>query len=272
MKQLLFVILLLLPCLSFAKDEIDNKEHQKASEGLWNYKRFLLDENGKWSVGAGAIIRNSPFKGEKVDITPIPMIDYSSKNLFIRGLRAGYHIKRVTNFREGDFFLDGFISPRMRPGDSRRKLTLDGGLSGGYQSIFGALTLSAQQNLTGGNGTELSANYTLRLGTRNRVHSFMPSVSLIWQSERMANHMWGIDQQTYLKTLANPNEVTLDPYHINGSILNYQAAMTYVYRIDDHWNVMTSANITALADKITDNPAVEKNFDYGFILGVAYTF
>ena len=103
-----------------------------------NYKKLFLDENGKWSVGVGTIVRNSPFRGEKVSAFPFPIIDYSSKNLFIRELKAGYHIKHVENPYKGGFFVDGFIGARMRPGDSRRKFSVDAGLKGGLStSIWG---------------------------------------------------------------------------------------------------------------------------------------
>lgn len=272
MKNVFIILSMLIPSLSFANDEIGVGENQQTSEGLWNYKRYLLDENGTWSVGVGTIVQNSPFAGEKTNITPIPMIDYSSKNIFIRGLRAGYHFKTVKSFPEGGFFLNGFLSPRMRPGDSRQKVTLDGGLSGGYQSIFGGLTLTAQQNLAGGAGTELSIGYGLRLGPRSQKYAFMPNINLIWQSKGLSNYMWGVDQETFEKTLANPDELTLNPYQLNSSVLNYQASMTFVYKVDDNWNLMTLGTLTALDDKITANPAVERQLDYGFIFGLSYTF
>jgi hypothetical protein len=133
LKPLFLTLLMIIPSAVLAADEIDDEEHQNASDGLIDYKRFLLDENGKWSLGIGTVVRNSPFMGEKVSVMPIPIIDYSSKNLYFRGLQGGYHIKKVKNPRIGGFSLDAFLSPRMRPGDSRSKLSLDGGIAVGYQ-------------------------------------------------------------------------------------------------------------------------------------------
>jgi hypothetical protein len=101
-------VLILCSYPAMAKDEAANKQQQEESASLWNYKRFLLDENGKWSIGTGAIVRNSPFKGEKIDAIPIPIIDYSSKNFFIVRLypiipnpihiRKHYSITRICDY------------------------------------------------------------------------------------------------------------------------------------------------------------------------------
>jgi|GEM_PF-2698392 len=257
-----------------ANEEVQsNTVNEQDSDGLWNYKKFLLDENGKWSLGFGTAVSNSPFKGEKISITPIPVVDYSSKNLFIRGLRGGYHIKKVDNPREGGYFLDVFLSPRIRPGDSRRKLSLDGGVSGGYQSIAGTITLDVLHDISAqSGGMEVNASYSFPYQTSGKKSLFIPKLEITYQSEGLANYLWGIDNKTYLKSLANPNEVTLEPYRISSSVFNFSASMTHVYRIDDHWNTLILAKVTALDGDILDNPAIERQLDYSFIFGTAYTF
>ncbi len=246
---------------------------EQDDEGRWNFRDFLLDENGKWSVGIGTVVQNSPFRGEKISATPIPVIDYSSKNLFIRGLRAGYHFKKVENPRVGGFFFDGFFSPRFRPGESRKNVSLDFGLAAGYQAPMGSVTFSFQPDIVGGGGgTELAAEYAFTFVTQDRKHLLIPAIKATWQSRELAEYLWGIDEETYLKTLANPEETVLEPYMMGQSVLNLSAAMTHVYRIDDNWNTMALAKVTALDNDITNNPAIERQFDYSFIFGFAYTF
>lgn len=247
--------------------------NEQDSAGRWNYKQFLLDENGKWSVGVGTVVQNSPFVGEKISVTPIPVIDYSSKNLFIRGLRAGYHIKKVENPRVGGFFFDGYLTPRIRPGESRKKLSIDFGLAAGYQAPVGALTFNIQSDMIGGNGgTELAAEYAFTFVTKDRKQIIIPALKMTWQSRELTEYMWGIDEETYLKTLNNPNEIVLEPYTMGKSVLNFSGSITHVYRFNENWNSLALAKITALDTDILKNPAIERQFDYSFIFGVAYTF
>lgn len=268
--KLIFTISLLNTASPAFSDEI---EQQEADLGLLKYKRFLLDENGKWSVGLGAITKNSPFKGEKISVLPVPIIDYSSKNLFIRGIRGGYHIKKVKDPRQGGLFLDAYLSPRMRPGDSRGKLSLDGGISGGFQGPLGAFSLTVEQDITSASsGTMLDLSYSFTYVTPNRKQLFIPMLSISYQNQKLADYLWGIDQETYQKTLDNVKEVVLEPYNINSHVVNYNAGITHVFRIDDHWNTMINARVTLLDNKILQNPAVERQFDYSFITGFAYTF
>jgi outer membrane scaffolding protein for murein synthesis (MipA/OmpV family) len=100
----------------------------------------------------------------------------------------------------------------------------------------------------------------------------MPNITITWQSSNLANYLWGIDEETYIKTLSNPDETVLNPYTLSSSVINFSAGITHVYRVNDHWNTMAMASITDLDNKIIDNPAVERQFDYSFIFGVAYTF
>lgn len=265
--------------VSFAYAEENNavpqsvKVNEQDEEGRWNFKRFLLDENGKWSIGAGTVVQNSPFRGEKISVIPIPVVDYSSKNIFIRGLRAGYHVLKVDNPRKGGIFLDTFLSPRFRPGDARRNLSLDFGIASGYQSKMGTVSFSVQPDLfNGGGGAELAAEYSFPYQTENRKHLFIPAVKITWQSRELAEYMWGIDQQTHEKTLANPDETVLEPYAMNQSVINLSGAITHVYRIDEHWNTLVLAKATILDGDILANPAIERQFDYSFIFGFAYTF
>ena len=273
------IVVIILPVLilcsipAMAKDEAASKEQQKESASLWNYKKFLLDENGKWSVGVGTIVRNSPFKGEKIDAFPIPIIDYSSKNLFIRELKAGYHIQKVKNPYKGGFFFDTYLGARMRPGASRRKFSVDGGLRGGYQHPFGAVAASFTQDITGiHGGKEASLSYSITFPNQKKNSLIIPRLTVTWQDNKLANHLWGISQETTNKMIENNDDVILQPYPIKQSVINYSAGIIHIYKIGEHWNNIIGAQIAILDQKILKNPAIERQLDYSFIYGLAYTF
>lgn len=227
---------------------------------------------GRWSLGIGAVVQDSPFEGEKINAMPIPVIGYQSKTFFIQGLRAGYHLKNIEDRRKGGVFLDGYITPRMRPGESRRKLSVDTGLSGGYQFGLNTVSFNAQQDISGNsNGTELTLSYGLAIPFVKK-NLFMPRFSVIWQSQKLANFLWGIDQETFKKTLANADELTLNPFNINKSVVNFSAGLTHIYRFNENWSTLSIAQATALSDTITANPAVTSNYDLSFIFSLSYTF
>lgn len=260
-------------CAEENADEAASEADQKKSQGLWNYKRFLLDENGKWSVGTGAIIRNSPFRGEKVSVFPFPIVDYSSKNLFIRELKAGYHIRKVEDPYKGGFFFDTYLGARMRPGDARQKFSVDAGLRGGYQHPFGAVTVAVTQDVTGASdGKEASISYSFTFLNKTKRSIIIPRLTMTWQDRKMANYLWGISQETTNKMIANREEVILSPYTLSKSVVNYSAGIIHIYKFGKHWNTIVGAQIAALDDKILSNPGIERGYDYSFIVGTAYTF
>lgn len=263
----------------FAANEVTNQnvpqnsDASEIDEGLWNYKRFLLDENGKWSIGTGGIVRNSPFRGEKISAFPFPIIDYSSKNIFIRELKAGYHIRRVEDPYKGGLFFDTYLGARMRPGDSRRKFSVDAGLRGGYQHPFGALTAAITQDITGAsNGKEASLSYSFTFLSKTKNDIVIPRITITWQDRKMSNYQWGISQEVTNKMIENREAVILSPYTLNQSVLNYSAGIVHIHKFGEHWNSLIGAQIAALDDKILLNPGIERQFDYSFLFGAAYTF
>lgn len=272
-KNILLISVLCAPITTFAANTVDAEAEQQAPAPSTNTARPVArDEVGKWSLGIGTVVQDSPFQGEKVNAMPIPVIGYTSKTFFIRGLQAGYHIKNIEDRRKGGLFLDGYFTPRMRPGESRRKLSADVGLNGGYQFGLNTVSLNAQQDITGNsNGTELTLSYGLAIPFIKK-NLFMPRLSVIWQSQKLANFLWGIDQETFQKTMANDDELTLNPYNINKSVINLSAGLTHIYRINEKWNTLSIAQVTALSDTITDNPAVTGNYDLSFIFSISYTF
>ncbi len=237
------------------------------------YLQALDTSGAKWSLGFGAMVRNSPFKGEKITVLPFPIVDYSSKTFFFRELKAGYHIVKVKNPRQGGFFVDGFISARIRPGSERKKFTSDIGLRTGYQLPLGAISFTLLQDATNtSNGQELSASYTFTFVTKNKKMFFIPQLSISWQSRKMADYLWGIDQKTSQKMIANNEPVILFPYTINKSVINFSAGFTNVYKFNDHWSSLISAKAAMLDGKIKLNPAIERDYDYSFVVGATYTF
>lgn len=279
LRYSLFFAALLTANNVFAQNDNSDKNVEQSDtvsekdEGLWNYKKFLLDENGKWSVGVGTIVRNSPFRGEKISAFPFPIIDYSSKNLFIRELKAGYHIKKVADPYKGGFFFDTYLGARMRPGDSRRKFSIDAGLRGGYQHPFGAVTASFTQDITGASdGKEASLSYSFTFLSKNKNDIIIPRITVTWQDHKMSNYLWGISQEVTNKMIENREAVILSPYSINHSVLNYSAGIVHIHKFGDHWNSIIGAQIAALDDKILENPGIERQYDYSFLFGAAYTF
>lgn len=272
LNKILFFSIILAPLSILTAVNAVAQSAQGRPDGAAGQMPPAQSNEGRWSLGIGTVVQDSPFEGEKVNAMPIPVIGYQSNTFFVQGLRAGYHLKNIEDRRKGGLFLDGYITPRMRPGESRRKLSVDAGLSGGYQFGLNTVSFNAQQDISGNsNGTELTLSYGFAIPfIKNNI--FMPRFSVIWQSQKLANFLWGIDQETFEKTLANPDELTLNPFNIDKSVVNYSVGLTHIYRFNENWSTLSIAQATALSDTITANPAVTGNYDLSFIFSLSYTF
>lgn len=269
---ILLTVIILNPVAALCQEET-SQEPEEEDFGLWNYKKLLLDENGKWSVGAGALVRNSPFRGEKISVFPFPLVDYSSKNLFIREFKAGYHLKGIDDPYKGGIFFDTYLGARMRPGDARKKFSIDAGLRTGYQHPLGSVSLSFTQDMTGASdGKEASVAYSFTFQSKSKKTLVIPRITLTWQDRKMANYLWGISEETTAKMIKNNEAVILDPYTFDKSVINYSAGIIHIYKLDKNWSSILGAQLAVLDPIILDNPAIERQFDYSFIVGAAYTF
>ena len=88
----------------------------------------------------------------------------------------------------------------------------------------------------------------------------------------MAHYLWEISEETSEIMIRNNEKIILDPYTIDKSVFNYSAGIIHIYKLDENWSSILGAQLAVLDQFILDNPAIERKFDYSFIVGAAYTF
>lgn len=232
----------------------------------------------KWSVGAIGLANRSPFElentsadgGEKINYRAFPYIAYRGERFFIEGLELGYHLIRPERDSDLSLSLDIIGAARPIAGSSRNKITADAGLRLGIAGSFGAIQLSGLQDVTDThNGTELSATYSYSF--EGDSWSLTPSVGVTWQSEKLANHMWGVTQAQQDK-LVEKGKPALPVYQVTESAVNYSAGLMWTYRFADSWSVIAFGNATWLDKAIRANPGINEKFDATIGLGLAYSF
>lgn len=232
-------------------------------------------QDTSWSVGAIGFANPSPFEGDDTQILAVPFISYQGDRFYLRGLEAGYSLIKP-QFGPGSPAvkptLDIIATARNRPGNTRSKFNGEVGVRAGLMGQFGIVNVTAVQDVTGVHkGQELTASYSYRFGGTGKV-AVIPTVGISWQSEGLAQHMWGVTAEERADMIADEDDLILPVYDVPGSAFTYNAGLFINYQISDRWNAVVLANARYLDKDIRDNPAIDRDIDLGFGLGVAYNF
>jgi outer membrane scaffolding protein for murein synthesis (MipA/OmpV family) len=230
------------------------------------------EAGGRWSVGAIGFVSPSPFAGEDTELQAFPFVSYQGDRFYLRGLEAGYHVVKPARGPGLHPSFSVLASARSQPGTSRDKFNGELGLRAGLSGTFGSISLTALQDVTGvHDGQELELSYSYRFAG-DGGWALMPSVGISWQSEGLAQHMWGVTAEEQADMIADGDDVILPVYDVPGSAFTYNAGLMATYDFNDRWGAMLMANARYLDSDIRDNPGIDRDVDLSFGLGISYRF
>lgn len=130
--------------------------------------------SGRWTVGAGAAVIDSPYAGEGSRVRPFPLIGYEGERVFLRGTSGGVHLyqtpqltfdaimsARLSGFDIDDLGRSELISNGLAPGLlSDRDDGIDAGFRTTFGSSWGAISFEAVHDISdASDGYEISLDY-----------------------------------------------------------------------------------------------------------------
>lgn len=234
-----------------------------------------VQQQTNWSVGAIGFASPSPFEGDDTEIQAFPFISYQGERFYLRGLEAGYMLLKPQygpNAPSLQPTLSIIATARNLPGSTRDKFNGELGIRAGLMGDFGIFDVTAVQDVTGvHDGHELTATYSYRFGGRGKL-SVIPSVGISWQSEGLAQHLWGVTAQDRSDMIEDGDDLILPVYDVPGSAFTYNAGLFVNYQFNDRWNAVVIGNARYLDSDIRDNPAIDRDVDLSVGLAIAYNF
>ena len=225
----------------------------------------------KWTVGGIGLVYDSPFGAEGTNFNAFPYISYRGDRFYLQGLEAGYRLlPPPANGDDLHLSLDVIVAARTLAGSSRDKFSADAGARLGLHGGFGSLTATVLQDVTDTyNGQEISLGYSYRFTSGDLTVT--PGIAAVWQSRKLANHMWGGTEKQRAK-MREKGDPVLPFYQLEDDVLNYAASLMAVYRVDNRWSLIAFGSGTYLDDKIRANPGITRKYDLTVGFGVGYSF
>ncbi|WP_081628440.1 MipA/OmpV family protein [Novispirillum itersonii] len=226
--------------------------------------------DGSWTIGAGAAVASSLYKGKDTEVSPLPIISFDSERLHIGG--DGLAVTAVTF---GDTLalkaLAGYQDKPFKQKDSdmlrglhTRKAAIEGGASLEYASPLGAVSLTyltALNNAYDGGSVDLSYDWGLE---RNRWR-LGAGVGLMWQSAGLVDYYVGVRSDE-----ARADRRAYDP---KAALLPHASLSAgYALTSDKAWWLNAGVEVTGLPKEYTDSPIVDADAMVSGMLGISYTF
>ena len=221
-------------------------------------------------VGVGALIYQSPFKGEGTTISPVPVLSIRQGMFYVDGLEAGFRLEPV---KDGPVrpSLDVFGAARAITGNDREKITGDVGARLSLASDYGTLSISYRRDATDTfNGGEAIARYVIDFPIG--PVTIAPGVQASWLDRKTGNHMYGISAKQRQQMIAKKREVILPVYVVNGSSLNLGGDITITAKLSDRIVVIGFLGGAYLDRPIRANPGLRDEFEAQALIGLAYRF
>ena len=215
----------------------------------------------RWSLGAGVMIKDSPYAGEGTDVQPIPLVSFEGERFYLQGITAGWRFIETDAFELsaiGKFRFDGFTVDDLGRSElaangidyrllEDRDMGFDVGVGMAWKGRAGELELELLADATGtskGHELSLQYGYPFEIGRGQLT----PSIGVTWMSKDLANYYYG----TLDKEVAR-GVVDYKP----GSAAVPKIGLQYFRPLGEKWSVMAFADYSRLPDELADSPLLE---------------
>ncbi|MET0497748.1 MAG: MipA/OmpV family protein [Steroidobacteraceae bacterium] len=221
------------------------------------------DVAGRWALGVGASLSDSPYVGEDIRVRPFPWITYEGERIFWRGLGGGVHAFKGDNV-EVDFLVsgrfDGFdiddLDARGLAGNGLNAGLLedrddgaDLGLSVSWEGRAGEIKLRALADVTDtSGGYEFAADYSYPLHLGKTV--VVPGIGVRWMSDDLVNYYYGTLDEEIARGV---------PLYQPGAALVPQVSVGFMRALGKKWSLFGSVDYKFLPDEIADSPLLERD-------------
>jgi len=222
---------------------------------------------GKWSLGIGAGVSSSPYRGVGSETMPFPLLVYRGERLFFRGIELGYRLLQQNGYEIAVLAkyrfqgYDGHDSSYLR-GMEDRQGTLEGGLQASRKTAYGQFRLTLLGDLFGEHkGYEADAAYSKSFHFEKLI--VKPAISVIWQSSQLVDYYYGVTRQ---------EETATRPFYKGDWSVLTQVGLTAIYMLNGQWAINARASMTRLPDEIVNSPIVDDRMVASGFVGVIYRF
>lgn len=243
-----------------------------AQEAWEEHPADAATQADKWgfNAGAGATLRTSEYKGINSLGSPLPLIGYEGKWLYLRGLSGGVHVYRdryqefnvQVSYLPQNFYASWSDNDRMKRLDDRYS-SLMAGLNYTLRTLYGQASATVSTDVLGvNNGVMADVSYAYPVRFENVM--ITPAVGVQWTDSNYNDYYYSISS-------SESRSSGFKEYSPESAFSPY-AGLTMRVILTEDWSAVANAKALFLGNEITDSPMVERTTTYSFSAGLLYAF
>lgn len=224
----------------------------------------------EFSIGAGAVYNESPYRGYNDNVHAVPLVSYESESFYFRQTTLGYILSKSES---NEFSITASYMPlEFDPGDNddhamktldKRDATAMAGAAWYHHERWGSVKVSAAADvLDNSNGWvgEVSLFRPMPMGKL----TLTPSIGVLYYDEKFNEYYYGISGNESRRS-------GLSSYSPGDSWTPY-VGLSAKYALTTNLTLLASANYSALPDDIKNSPMVERDDSFTFMSGLTWRF
>jgi len=225
---------------------------------------------GDFSVGAGAVFNESPYKGYNENVSAVPLISYEGEHFYVRQTTAGWVVWKDA---KNEFSLTASWMPlhfdpednddtAMSQLDERKSSAMLGGAYYRHES-WGSLKFAVAADAmdeSGGVAGELSYFRPVRM---ERL-TLTPSVGVLFYDASFNDYYYGVSTQESRRS-------GLQQYSADESVTPY-VGVAAKYQLTQNLYLNASAVYTVLPDEVKNSPMIDRDDSFALMTGLSWTF
>ncbi|MBN1974183.1 MAG: MipA/OmpV family protein [Sedimentisphaerales bacterium] len=228
-------------------------------------------QSNLFSLGAGMVITQDPYKGIDTKVRGLPFFFYKTQRLTLYGPMLSYLLYKDKEWEldfDGKIRFEGYEEDdsRFLQGMDDRKWTMELGGSLSKTLPIGKITSNAAADILNEHkGFEFGLFYSCDFRNVMRISSLTlsPDIGFSYRSSRLNNYYYGVRAS---------EAVAGRPEYDVGDSVGLKAGIRLNYMYSDRVSVMGIMSFEWLGDEIRRSPIVEEDYLETFILGIMYRF
>lgn len=225
---------------------------------------------GVFSLGAGAVFNESPYKGYNQNTTAVPLISYEGDRFYVRQTTGGWimwkddknELSLTASWMPLHFDPDDNDDHQMKRLDERKASAFMGGAYYRHER-WGSLKLALSGDAmdeSGGTIAEISYFHPIRM---ERL-ILTPSVGVFYSDKSYNDYYYGVSGSESRRS-------GLDDYTAGDSWTPY-VGLAAKYQLTKSLFLTASAVYTVLPDDVKNSPMIDRDDSVALMTGVAWRF
>lgn len=223
-----------------------------------------------FSIGAGAVFNESPYKGYNENVSAVPLISYEGEHFYVRQATGGWivwkdaknELSLTASWMPLSFDPEDNDDPAMKQLNERNGSAMLGGAYYHHES-WGSLKFAIAADAMDENGGVMGEVSYFRPFRMERL-TLTPSMGVFFHDESFNDYYYGVSAKESRRS-------GLQQYTAGETVTPY-VGVAAKYELTQNLSLNASAVYIVLPDDVKNSPMIDRDDSFALMTGLSWTF